>query len=133
MKIEMHKVNPVNDTLDIEVRDQPGSGGAHHRYDITGFDTENNQSAAAPDGYRASFSRLIVLFQNGPIGELGVNGVTQEALLAIVAHRLECFQAGPYACEENAQALSHVHQALAILKGRTLARMKRGVEGTMAK
>lgn len=129
----MHKVNPVNDTLDIEVMDQPGAGGAHHHYNVTGFSMAGNPSLQGSTSYLPSLSKAVIIFQNGPIGENGVNGLTQEVLLAIVAHRLECFQAGPYACEENAHALTHVHQALGILKGRTLARMKRGVEGTMAK
>jgi hypothetical protein len=34
------------------------------------------------------------LFQNGPIAEVGVNGVTHEVLLAIVADRLRSFQKG---------------------------------------
>lgn len=78
MKIETHKVNPVNDTIDIEVRDEPGSGGAHHRYDITGFDTDKNGSATLPSGYKSSFSRMIVLFQNGPILENGLQANSDE-------------------------------------------------------
>jgi hypothetical protein len=116
-KVETHKVNPCNDLVEIAIMDEPGSGGAHHNY-LLYWPIEN--------GLR----HLQIGFQKGPIKEVGVNGVTQEALLAIVAHRLECFQAGPFACEENAQALEHVNAALAVLKARTLARQKRGVEGT---
>jgi hypothetical protein len=57
-----------------------------------------------------------IQFQNGPIAEAGVNGITQEVLLAIVADRLRSFQAGPYACQENADALSHVSAAQAVLQ-----------------
>lgn len=123
----------ANHQLKIEVRDEPGSGGAHHRYDITGFDTENNPAATAPDGYKASFARLPIVFQNGPIKEAGVNGVTGEALIAILIDRLRCFQAGAYACQDNAKAIWHLRDALDCLQVRTRARIARGVEGTHAK
>jgi len=71
-----------------------------------------------------------VTFQNGPIREAGVNGVTQEALLAIVIDRLESFQAGPFPSDQNAVALDHVKAALWHLKERTRMRLARGVEGT---
>jgi hypothetical protein len=127
-----HIVNPCNDKIVIAVTDQPGSGGANHRYEITGFDTEKNDSRKDSQGYASSFSKQVILFQNGPINEKGVNGLTQEVLLAIVADRLRSFQAGPYACKENACALTHVEEALHWLQQRTLARMRRGVEGTNA-
>jgi hypothetical protein len=114
--------------LKIEVTDEPGSGGANHRYEITGFDTEGNLSATQ-NGYRSRFSREIVLFQNGPIKEAGVNGITQEVLLAIVIDRLRSFQAGPFACYANAEALSHCEVALDFLQERTCERLARGVEG----
>lgn len=132
-EIHDHKTSPANNELKIEVRDNPGSGGANHRYDITGFDTENNPSSTPPDGYKSSFSRQIVIFQNGPVPESGVNGVTQEALIAICIDRLRGFQAGPYFCRENAIALTNLETALMYLQKRTRDRMFRGVEGTMAK
>jgi len=97
----------ANHQLTIEVTDEPGSGGANHRYEVTGFDTKNNGSKADIAGFTASFARLLVLFQNGPIKEFGVNGVTQETLLAIVIDRLRAFQAGPFSCRDNAVALTH--------------------------
>lgn len=128
-----HKVNGLNEALDITVTDQPGHGGACHRYDITGFDTDKNPSATLPDGYKASFSRSIILFQNGPIKEHGVNGISQEALLAILIDRLRCFQDGPYACAENDIAMMKLEEALMWLQKRTRDRMARGVEGTNQK
>jgi hypothetical protein len=125
-----HKVNPANDKLNVTVEDGPGAGGAHHRYSITGFDTANNPSNEDPQGYKASFSRQVILFQNGPINEVGVNGITHEALLVILIDRLRCFQSGPYNCFENACALTHLEAAQASLHSRTRARMDRGVEGT---
>jgi len=118
-----HVCNPVNDRIVIEVIDAPGAGGASHQY-----------LAAWPfmEGPGIAGS-VAIRFQNGPIAENGVNGVTQEALLAIVIDRLRSFQAGPYSCRENALALTKCEEALMWLQKRTRDRMRRGVEGTMEK
>lgn len=125
-----HQVNPANDKLVIEVLDQPGAGGACHLYQITGFDTSTNPSCPFAARYGKPATHSTVLFQNGPIAEVGVNGVTHEALLAILIDRLRSFQAGPYTCRENALALTKLEEAQAWLHNRTVARMARGVEGT---
>jgi hypothetical protein len=129
-KLHDHKVNPANDTLTIEVMDTPGAGGANHLYGVYGFDSSKNPSA---DHTCNDESCVKILFQNGPINEAGVNGITQEVLLAIVADRLRSFQAGPFACKANACALQHVEEALHWLQQRTIERMRRGVEGTHQK
>jgi len=120
----------ANHQLKIEVLDQPGQGGAHHLYKITGLNTKTNVSDPFVALGCAPAEHSTVLFQNGPIKEFGVNGITQEALLAILIHRLECFQAGPFRCRENAIALTHLEEALMWLQRRTVARIKRNVEGT---
>ncbi len=129
-EIDGHKVNPANDVLKIEVLDEPGAGGANHLYSITGFNTGSNPSCPFTERYGQPSDHTTILFQNGPITEAGVNGVTQEVLLEIVADRLRSFQAGPFACRENALALTKVEEAQHWLQQRTLARMRRGVEGT---
>ncbi len=129
--INDHKVNPANDTLTITVHDEPGSGGANHLYSVTGFDTTTNPSDPFVQRHGAAAQHATVLFQNGPIPEVGANGVTHEALLAIVADRLRSFQAGPYCCKANACALTHVEEALHWLQQRTIERMRRGVEGSL--
>lgn len=125
-----HVVNPANDRISIAVLDEPGHGGACHLYYLSGFDTSTNPqwSEMAQPGFMGT--EMFVIFQNGPINEVGVNGVTHEALLAILADRLRGFQSGRYACPENAEALSHIEAAQSVLKSRTAARMARGVEGT---
>lgn len=129
-----HKLNGLNEALEITVVDEPGAGGACHSYRINGFDTDTNPSATAPDGYKTSFTMLPVIFQNGPIKEVGgVNGISQEALLTIVLDRLRSFQAGEYKCKENACALTHIEEALMWLQKRTRDRVARGVEGTSSK
>ncbi len=115
------------DTLQIAVTDEPGSGGGNHRYEITGMNMGTNASATPADSDAA---RITVLFQNGTIPENGVNGVTQEVLIAIAIDRLRSFQAGPFACKENACALTHLEEAMHWLQQRTIKRIQRGVEGT---
>lgn len=128
--IEDHKVNPANDTLSITVEGAVGAGGANHLYTIAGFDSASNPDDPFVARYGSGAKHSTVLFQNGPINEVGVNGVTHEALLAIVADRLRSFQAGPYACKANACALTHIEEAQHWLQQRTIERMRRGVEGT---
>lgn len=111
-----HVGNPVNDKLTITAIDPPGAGNASHLYQIAG-----------PAG--AMMGKLTINFQNGPIGEVGINGVTQEVLLAIVIDRLRSFQAGPFACYENQSAMMHAEHALRVLHERTRDRVRRGVEG----
>lgn len=116
-QLTQHIVNGLNEALRITVTDEPGQGGACHRY-LIDYITGN------------SIREVSIAFQNGPIKEKGVNGITQEALLAILIDRLEGFQSGPYACEDNASALTHLCGALECLQRRTKARVARGVEGT---
>lgn len=71
-----------------------------------------------------------IKFQRGPIKEHGVNGTTMEAVLQVITDRLEGFQKGPFACEENDRALAHIDSALEALRERTSKRLDRGVEGT---
>ena len=125
-----HIVNPANDKLRIEVLDGPGSGGASHLYQVSGFDTGTNKSCPFQARYGKPSDHSTILFQNGPIAEVGLNGITHEALLAILVDRLRSFQTGPFACRENALALTKLEEAQQWLGQRTRARMARGVEGT---
>jgi hypothetical protein len=111
--------------LEITVSDEPGAGGANHRYHIDWLGDTVWENAIP--------NSLDIHFQEGPIKEAGINGVTQEALLAIVIDRLRSFQAGPFSCRDNAVALTHCEEALMWLHRRTMARIKRGVEGTNRK
>lgn len=116
-KIMSHSINPANEKIDILVNDLPHQkSNANHRYSVllNGVET------------------IAINFQDGPVQAdgNGVNGLTHEVLLAIVADRLRGFQEGPYACQENADALVHISHAIDRLHDRTKARMARGVEGT---
>lgn len=115
--------------LFITVIDLPGHGGANHAYSIDGMDTGTNPSASV-GGVRIRASNCVLFFQNGPITEVGVNGVTHEALIAILIDRLDGFQRGPYKCGDNEGALCALRVAQDVLQRRTRKRMARGVEGT---
>lgn len=122
-KLTDHKLNGLNDALDITVLDEPGQGGACHVYEI-------DQTGGAPN---SGGVKTVIKFQNGPILESGVNGISGEALLAVVIDRLRSFQAGPFACRENALALTSLEESLMWLQKRTRDRLARGVEGTNVK
>ncbi len=123
-EITTHKVSgatsEVNDAISIHA-DGPGPGNASHKYSIR---WKNERDQTEP--------HCFIGFQNGPVKENGVNGVTDEALMAILIDRLEGFQAGKYASDENAETLHRMKMALASAQLRTKRRQARGVEGTMA-
>jgi len=120
-EIHDHETNTVNKQLRIEADERnPENGNASHVYVLR----------LPPKTVWENGASHYIHFQDGPIGVVGINGVTNEALLAIVADRLQCFQTSEYACAENQAALSHVIAALGQLAERTKARESRGVEGT---
>lgn len=108
-----HILNEAQDLI-VEVADEPGPGGANHVYVIK-----------CPDGRVMS----TINFQEGAIQEVGVNGLTNEVLLAIVIDRLRGFDKGPFATIQNALALHGCLQAMGHLHARTIERRNRGVEG----
>lgn len=123
-ELTSHRVNGLNELLRIEVLDEPGAGNACHSYQITD---------QPEDDLSEGNVRCDVEFQNGPITESGVNGVSNETLLAIVEDRLVGFQSGAYSCRENAVALTKIQEAMMWLQKRTRDRIARGVEGTSEK
>jgi hypothetical protein len=125
-EITSHRVNGLNEALLVNVLDQPGQGNACHEYQII-RDTHGNG-----DEYD-QVELCNIKFQDGPILEAGVNGISGEALLAIVEDRLIGFQSGQFACRENAVALTKIQEAMMWLQKRTRDRMARGVEGTNVK
>ena len=137
-ELTSHKVNGLNDAIYIGVMDEPGPGNANHLYEVALLSDVPVPSEAASDGVTRRQVPVdgvgcVIRFQNGPIAESGFNGISQEALLAIVEDRLLGFQSGPYACRENAIALTKIQEAIMWLLKRTRDRMARGVEGTSQK
>jgi hypothetical protein len=118
-----HIVNGLNEAICITVMDEPGAGGANHSYVMT------LRQPHEPEHYPAPVAAEIK-FQNGPIGETGFNGISNESLLAVLIDRMRGFQSGPFKCRDNACALTHMEEAMMWLQKRTRDRMARGVEGT---
>jgi hypothetical protein len=108
--------------------DEPGAGGAYHRYIVADKDLLSPTGDKNFPVYYADIS-----FQKGPVNESGVNGIFIEDLLQICRHRLQCFQDGDFKCRENALALTKIEEALHWLDHRTKDRQQRGVEGTSEK
>lgn len=114
-----HFVNgdAVNSKLSITASEPVGDGGASLDY----F-TETIGSPTVD---------LEIHFQKGNPIEVGINGITNEVLLAILIDRLRGFQKGPFPCEANKSALFHAELSLFCLEQRTRERLSRGVEGTL--
>lgn len=110
----------LNDSITISADElDPQSGAASHYYVA---DMENSA--------RNPIKVAEVQFQHGPRHEPGSkSGVTEAVLLTIVADRMRSFNAGPFACRENALVLTKVEEALHWLKHRADERAKRGVLG----
>jgi hypothetical protein len=113
-----HKANECNEAIDIEPM-APSVATDCPEYSITW---------KSPAGVLVG--ELVLSFQHGPIAEVGTNGITNEALLAIILDRLRRFQAGAYKCRENAVAITKLEEGLMWLQKRTREREQRGVEGT---
>lgn len=125
-EITAHQVNDCNDALYVETFDEPGPGGAYQAYRIYGLDHTHHPSILR---LARPMEGSLLLFQSGDPAKVGTNGLTHEVLLAIIAHRLASFQVGPFACQENGEALMLVMAALSRLKDRTERRMAEGTEG----
>lgn len=119
--ITMHQQGAVNRCVNIKVLDGPGPGNASHEYQLSFYRA----------GDPGKTERVRLSFQNGPLREVGVNGLTNEALLAILIDRMHGFQAGKFRCGDNRVALEYLENALSALQRRTREREARGVEGTL--
>jgi len=97
-KVNAHEINLINTQLNVEMSDI-------YCYQVSaenGFYTELN-------------------FQHGPVSENGVNGITNEVLLAVVLHRLQNFKSHTK-CPENEHAIVKVQEALQWLLHRIRSR-----------
>lgn len=115
--ITIHQGSDLNQYLEITA-DEKAEGGASHVYDISPL------NSAPPT--------VSIKFQKGALREVGFNGVSDEALIAILIDRLRGFQSGPLSCRENALALTKLEEAMHWLNARTKDRVERGVEGKSA-
>lgn len=77
---------------------------------------------------QAGVKSSAIEFQRGGVADNGVNGVTNEALLAVLIHRTK-FLDSKFGCDENKRAIQHMEEALVNLEVRSARRIVRGVEG----
>jgi len=102
------------------------------------FDFENKvDDNGNPSGGSVSGMGLSISWQDGPLGRGAdrkePNGAFVETVIDATRRRIAFYQdasGGKFACPENAEAISHLEQALAVLNKRTADREKRAVEGT---
>ncbi len=114
-KITEHQVTGADQLVSLAALDEPGNGGANHRYQII----QTN----------ADLVSTVLNFQNGGAASVGVNGITNEVLIAVVLDRLRGFQSGQFANRDNALAITYFEEGLGRLQRRTRDRIARGVEG----
>ena len=101
-----------------------GPGGAYHEYTVD----------MLLDPVPGLVYHHHIQFQRGPRKDLdSERGVIDTDLLEIVRDRLKCFQAGEFACRENACALTPIEEALMWMNKRVEDRAERGVLGTRSK
>ena len=124
--ITIQKREKLNDVYAV---DEKGNGGANHRYIVskseeTIWTCGNNTIGVLED----------IQFQNGPRNSEGSqHGILDTDLLEIVRHRMQCFQAGPFATDYNDKALEHIELALMYMNRRVEDRTERNVLGTNKK
>jgi hypothetical protein len=119
--MKLSTIQKNNNLNVIHPAGEPGPGGAYHSYIV--FRADNDEEVTG-----------IVQFQNGPrLAPDSKPGVLDTDLLEIVRDRLKSFQAGDYACRENACALTHIEEALMWMNKRVEDRAERGVLGTTQK
>jgi|FLOH01.1.fsa_nt_gi hypothetical protein len=126
----------------VRAVDEPQQpSGAYHDYRLLRALTDEEVAAARDGGMSYEVEDGVTLadvgsvqFQRGPRNEDGSTpGTLDGALLSILIHRRECFQAGPYACQENQEALDLLLGVRAMDKHRADERAARGVLGRNAK
>lgn len=90
---------------------------ASHQYLVTGFDTTNNRAARAM-GFVPRFQNLNIIFESDTPGfrQEIPNGVSVDALLAVVVDHLSSKQLGMNASVEQSAALDYLESARELLR-----------------
>ena len=110
MERKLNTIQKVEKLNNVFAVDEPGPGGANHKYAVRSNTTEEAHDYAA-----------------------SVHGVLDTDLLEIVKDRLQGFQSGDFATEDNAKALEHIEIALMYMNKRVMDRYERNVLGTYEK
>jgi hypothetical protein len=106
----------------ITVIANSGRGLEGHSYEIN--------LPPADTGFQTQKQLTRINFQSGSVPVNGINGITNEVLLAILINRTKILDS-QFPCAENKTAISHMEDALGILEQRTHRRVAKGIEGKM--
>jgi len=101
------------------------SGVTIHRIGRTNVGGDSPTYVISVPGAR----EVTIDFQDGPVGDEGINGIQTEHLIMVALDRMRSFQKGKFACRENALVVTKLEEALQWLHARTHDRRKRQVEG----
>ena len=82
-------------------------------------------------GETVSRPYITVTWQKGLPTEVGMNGCRVDDVVAVAVEKLQSYQDGPLACEENADAIRALAVALEALEARRRRRVDQGVLNTM--
>lgn len=123
-----HKVNKFNrENVVVFTTDERAPDNANHHYRIEVYKAGANEN---PKSIQAELIAYCdIHFQDGGLKEVGPNGITDQALLAIVLDRWRGFNDGLYRCRENSVAITKLEEALLWNAKRANDRAMRGVEG----
>jgi hypothetical protein len=90
-----------------------------------------------PDGGWVEAPGLQIRWQqgplNGPYEDNPWNGAFPVTVLEAVLHRLEYYQDGKFACQDNNEAIHHIKRTIDTLNKRQIERFCRGVRGSHEK
>jgi len=125
-QITDHKNNKFNrECVSVVTADERASDNAHHKYEIRVTAADKN-GCVPPE----TFVEVCQLnFQNGGLKEVGANGITDQALIAIVLDRIRSFNDGQFRCRENSMVITKLEEAMLWMEKRSNDRARRGVEG----
>jgi hypothetical protein len=106
--VTKHQIDVFNQDLSIEVLSPP-----------------NRQTKATVDylisNAVSGIELAYIKFQEGDPAKVGINGISNEALIAIVLDRLKSFQDGPHNNKFNTEAMSLLEAALDVLEDRVVS------------
>ena len=101
-----------------------------HDYGLTCNAISKTADGADVEGHLYQFPEAgaSLSFQNGTIPDVGINGVTNETVLAALIHRTKGLNA-KFPSRQNSIAITKMEEALMWFENRTAERKARGVEG----
>jgi hypothetical protein len=89
-----------------------------------------------PDGGEVESVGIQITWQRGPLRTDGsdillpANGAFVETVIEVAKHRLEFYQTTQFRCEENAEAIKKLEEAIEVLQSRIKRRAAAGTLGT---